>query len=430
MEFRIERSALAEAVAWAARVLPVRSPVPVLGGLLLEAEGGRLRVSGLDYEASARIDVADAEILRPGKVLVMGRRLLDICKVLPEGAVECAVEGSRFTVSGDGARFGLSVLPLDDYPALPSLPRVRGAVEAAEFAAAVADVAVAAGRDDTLPALTGIRLGLDAVTGTMTLAATDRYRFAVRTLPWKAAGAGAGEGAGVDAGAGEGAGVDAGAGSGAEAGSGSDAGAGSGARAGARAGDGAGAGESADVLVSARRLTEIARSLGRSGLVSVALDAGSAGFEHAGMRTTVRLLDGRLPRHDKLFAMEDPAVAVVDRARLVEAVKRVSVVADGDGPVQLAFSAEDNSVHLRAGYEDDVASQRLPATLEGARELTVAFNPGYLADALASFDEPSLRLLMMGAGQRAMITGEGEPGRDVSPPRHRHLLMSVKPPLV
>ncbi|MER7746833.1 DNA polymerase III subunit beta [Streptomyces bacillaris] len=425
MEFRIERSALAEAVAWAARVLPVRSPVPVLGGLLLDAEGGRLRVSGLDYEASARIDVEAAEILRPGKVLVMGRRLLDICKVLPEGAVECAVEGSRFTVSGDGARFGLSVLPLDDYPALPPLPRVRGAVEAAEFAAAVADVAVAAGRDDTLPALTGIRLGLDAGSGTMTLAATDRYRFAVRTLPWKAveadAEAGAGEGADARPGAG------AGSGAGSDSGSGALSGVGSGSV--ADAGAGAEAGESADVLVSARRLTEIARSLGRSGLVSVALGAGSVGFEHAGMRTTVRLLDGRLPRHDKLFAMEDPAVAVVDRARLVEAVKRVSVVADGDGPVQLAFSADDNSVHLQAGYEDDVASQRLPATLEGAREMTVAFNPAYLADALASFDEPSLRLLMMGAGQRAMITGEGEPGRDVSPPRHRHLLMSVKPPL-
>ncbi|MFD8961790.1 DNA polymerase III subunit beta, partial [Streptomyces anulatus] len=171
MEFRIERSALTDAVSWAARVLPVRSPVPVLGGLLLETggEGGPLRISGLDYEASARIDV-DAEVARPGKVLVMGRRLLDICKVLPEGPVECAVEGSRFTVSGDGARFGLSVLPLDDYPALPPLPQVRGAVDAELFAAAVADVAVAAGRDDTLPALTGIRLGLDG--DTMTLAAT------------------------------------------------------------------------------------------------------------------------------------------------------------------------------------------------------------------------------------------------------------------
>ncbi|MFE2296539.1 DNA polymerase III subunit beta [Streptomyces sp. NPDC059452] len=394
MEFRIERTALTEAVAWAARVLPVRSPVPVLGGLLLDTEGGRLCVSGLDYEASARMDVEAAEVLRPGKVLVMGRRLLDICKVLPEGPVECAVEGSRFTVSGDGARFGLSVLPLADYPALPSLPQVRGAVEAAEFAAAVADVAVAAGRDDTLPALTGIRLGLDGATGTMTLAATDRYRFAVRTLPWKAA-----------------------------------------------ADD-----ESADVVVAARRLTEIARSLGRSGLVSVALDAGSAGFEHAGMRTTVRLLDGRLPRHDKLFAMESPAVAVVDRARLVEAVKRVSVVADGDSPVQMAFSGADNSVLLQAGYEDDVASQRLPATLEGAREMTVAFNPGYLADALASFEEPSLRLLLMGAGQRAMITGGAGPDDDAHRDSHsdsdrhshrhsdryshRHLLMSVKPQLV
>ncbi|MFD8908222.1 DNA polymerase III subunit beta, partial [Streptomyces sp. NPDC059586] len=95
-----------------------------------------------------------------------------------------------------------------------------------------------------------------------------------------------------------------------------------------------------------------------------------------------------------------------------------------DGPVQMTFSAADNSVHLQAGYEDDVASQRLPATLDGAPEMTVAFNPGYLADALASFEEPTLRLLMMGAGQRAMITG-GEGSQ-----AHRHLLMSVRPPLV
>lgn len=206
----------------------------------------------------------------------------------------------------------------------------------------------------------------------MTLAATDRYRFAVRTLPWKATAPG----------------------------------------------------EAADVIVSARRLTEIARSLGRSGLVSLALDAGSAGFEHAGTRTTVRLLDGRLPRHEKLFTMADPAVAVVDRVRLTEAVRRVSVVADGDSPVQMAFSRADASVTLRAGYEDDVASQRLPAALEGPEELTVAFNPGYLADALASFTDPSLRLLLLGAGQRAMITDVA--GTDV----HRHLLMSVKPQLV
>ncbi|WP_326817491.1 DNA polymerase III subunit beta [Streptomyces sp. NBC_01762] len=377
MEFRIDRSALTDAVAWAARVLPTRSPVPVLGGLLLEADSGWLRISGLDYEASACIEV-EAETVRAGRVLVMGRRLLDVCRVLPESPVVCAVEGSRFSVTGGGARFGLSVLPLDDYPALPPLPGVLGAVDSEEFAAAVAHVAVAAGRDDTLPTLTGIRVGLDG--DTMTLAATDRYRFAVRTLAWKPATADA----------------------------------------------------SADVVVSARRLTEIARSFGRSGMVSVALDAGSAGFELAGMRTTVRLLDGRLPRHDKLFAMTDPTTAMTDRAPLVEAVKRVAVVADGDSPLQLTFSGE--SVLLQAGYEDDVASQRLPAVLEGADELTVAFNPSYLMDALASFDAPVVQFSLMGPGQRAMITGRTAGGStaesDQSPaprPTHRHLLMSVKP---
>ncbi|WP_327117145.1 DNA polymerase III subunit beta [Streptomyces sp. NBC_01341] len=369
MEFRIERGALTEAVSRAARVLPARSPVPVLGGLLLDAGADGLSVSGLDFEASARVE-AVADTLRAGKVLVMGRRLLDICKVLPEGSVECALEGSRFTVAGGGSRFGLSVLPLDDYPALPPLPEVRGTVDAEEFASAVGHVAVAAGRDDTLPTLTGIRLGLDG--STMTLAATDRYRFAVRTLPF-----------------------------------------------GAKAPD-----VTADVVVSARRLTEIARSLGGAGQVSVAVDAGSAGFEYAGTRTTVRLLDGRLPRHEELFALSDPAVAVLDRDRLVDAVRRVSVVADGGSPLQMVFtSGPDGSVLLQAGFEDDVASQRVPATVEGAADMTVAFNPSYLLDALSSFGGATVRMRLMGPGRRAMITG----GEDTGTPTHQHLLMSVKP---
>lgn len=367
MEFRIDSGVLTDAVAWAARVLPARSPVPVLGGLLLEAADGRLRVSGLDYEASARIE-ADADTLRDGRALVLGRRLLDICKVLPSGTVSCAVEGARLSVTGGDARFGLSLLPLDDYPAPPALPALRGTVDADAFAAAVGHVAVAAGQDDALPVLTGIRLGLDGTT--MTLAATDRYRYAVRTLEWRPEES-------PQAGA-----------------------------------------EAADVVVPARRLTEIARSLAGTGPLRLALDHGSIGFESEGMRTTTRLLDGRLPRHDKLFALGEHAVAVTGRAPLVEAVRRVAVVAEGDSPVQLTFDA--TGVHLQAGYEDDVASQRLPARLTGAASLTVAFNPGYLLDALSSFDAAELRLQLLGPGQRALIT-DGETGT------HRHLLMSVKP---
>ncbi|MFG2112953.1 DNA polymerase III subunit beta [Streptomyces sp. NPDC048718] len=381
MEFRIDSAVLTETVAWAARVLPARSPVPVLGGLLLEAADGRLRVSGLDYEASARIE-AGAEVARDGRALVLGRRLLDICKVLPHGPVECAIEGARLSVTSGEARFGLSLLPLEDYPAPPLLPAWRGAVDADAFAAAVGQVAVAAGRDDSLPVLTGIRLALDGTT--MTLAATDRYRYAVRTLDWKPEAPGSG----------------------------------------GEAGSGEGTGNIADVVVPARRLVEIARSLAGAGTVRLALDAGSLGFESGGLRTTTRLLDGRLPRHDKLFALGEHAVAVTERAPLVEAVKRVAVVAEGDSPVQLAF--DGTTVHLQAGYEDDVASQRLPAVLTGAETMTVAFNPGYLLDALASFEAPQLGLRLLGPGQRALLT-DAAGAADVGAGSHRHLLMSVKP---
>lgn len=168
-------------------------------------------------------------------------------------------------------------------------------------------------------------------------------------------------------------------------------------------------------------------------MVSLALDSGSAGFELAGTRTTVRLLDGRLPRHDKLFAMRAPVTAVTEREPLVEAVKRVSVVADNDSPLQFAFQV--GSVLLQAGYEDDVASQRLPAALAGTEEMVVAFNPSYLMDALASFDAPVVRFRLMGPGQRAMLTGhdtqedalDTAEGQGALPPAHQHLLMSVRP---
>ncbi|MEU8521585.1 DNA polymerase III subunit beta [Streptomyces sp. NPDC048577] len=371
MEFRIDSAVLTDAVGWAARVLPARSSVPALGGLLLEARDDRLRVSGLDHEASARVDVA-ADVAREGRALVLGRRLLEICRVLPRGSVECAVEGARLSVDGGGARFGLSLLPLDDYPASPALPAFRGLVEAGAFAGAVGQVAVAAGRDDALPVLTGIRLALDGTT--MTLAATDRYRYAVRTLQWRPEG-GAPEG---------------------------------------------GAAGVTDVVVPARRLTEIARSLTASGPVRLAMDGGSIGFEQDGVRATTRLLDGRLPRHAKLFALGKHAVATTGLEPLTEAVKRVAVVAEGDSPVRLGFTA--GTVRLQAGHEDDIASQCLPATLEGAESQTVAFNPAYLLDALGSFHTDTVSFRLLGPGQRALLTA----GSGTS---HRHLLMSVRAPL-
>ncbi|MFF9817639.1 DNA polymerase III subunit beta [Streptomyces sp. NPDC014006] len=376
MRFRIERDVLMEAVTWAAKSLPTRSPVPVLGGLMLDAGQGRLRVSGFDYEASAKIEVP-AETADAGQVLVLGRRLLDICRVLPDAVVACAVEGTRFTVEAGGTRFGLSTLPREEYPALPGLPPSRGTVDAARFTAAVAQVAIAAGRDESLPVLTGIQMRLDG--GSITLAASDRYRYAVRTVSWKP------ETADTDV---------------------------------------------VEIVVPGRRLAEISRSLAKAGIIRIGLSgpgdsgAGLIAFEGDGMHTTVRLLDGRLPRYDTLFALDGPAVAVTDREALAEAVRRVSVVAEPNSPIRLEFSAR-GTVLLQAGYADDVASQQVAATLGGADELAVAFNPAYLLEALQSFDASQVRFELLGSGRRTLLSAapqaDGADGED-----QRHLLMSVR----
>ncbi|MEU6161756.1 DNA polymerase III subunit beta [Streptomyces sp. NPDC047130] len=376
MEFTIERSALAEAVACAARSLPARSAVPVLGGLLLDARTGRLRVSGFDHEAFAETG-APADTAAEGRVLVLGRRLADICKVLPEGRVACALEGSRFTVEGGGTRFGLSTLPLEEYPALPALPEIRGQVDAAEFAVAVGQVVVAAGRDDSLPVLTGVRLRAHG--DRLTLSASDRYRYAVRSLPWKPE---------PDA-----------------------------------------AADDLEAVLPGRRLTDLARAAARSGTLRPGLNAGGGSglvsFEAAGLRSALRLPEGRLPRSDKLFALDDPSVALVERGPLGEAVRRVGVVAEPNSPIRLDFSA-DGRLLLQAGYEDDVASQRIPAALTGAPEVSVAFNPQYLLDALQTFTSDRIRFELLGPGQRVLLSGvpgDEDASREVT---HRHLLMSVR----
>jgi DNA polymerase-3 subunit beta len=181
MKFRVARDDLADAVAWVAKSLPSRPPVPVLGGILLEVVGDTLTVSGFDYEVSTRAEVAvDAE--DDGRVLVSGRLLSEITRALPAKPVDVAVDGARVTIVGGSARFTLPTMPVDDYPPLPDMPPASGSIDSATFSEAVAQTAVAAGRDDTLPMLTGVRVEIEG--DKLTLAATDRFRLAVRELGW------------------------------------------------------------------------------------------------------------------------------------------------------------------------------------------------------------------------------------------------------
>ena len=146
MKFRVERDVLADGVAWSARALPNRPSIPTLSGLLLSADEQDLTLSGFDLENAAQVHV-DATVDEPGRVLVSGRLLADIARSLPNQPVVFATEGSRIELQCGRSSFVLPTLPVDEYPTLPAMPDPVGSVGGELFAAAVSQVAIAAGRD-------------------------------------------------------------------------------------------------------------------------------------------------------------------------------------------------------------------------------------------------------------------------------------------
>ena len=374
MKFRVERDVLAEAVTWVARGLPARPPVPVLAGILLHAEDdGTLTLSAFDYEVSARITVA-AEVSEPGTVLVLGRLLADISRNLPDRPIDVVTEGSKVQVTCGSSRFSLLMMPADDYPTLPSAPQPSGSIDGHLFTQAVAQVSVAADRGDTLPILTGVRVEVEG--DTMTLLATDRYRLAMRELHWNPTA--------TDA--------------------------------------------SHVVLIPARTLSDISRSLGASGSVDVALGTaaggdGLVGFEAGQRHTTTRLLDGEYPKVASIFPSSSETESVVRTSDLVEAVKRVALVAERNTPVRLRFS--EGQVAIEAGTGDDAqASEAVEATLTGP-EIEIAFNPTYLLDGLGAVGTPFSRISFTQASRPAVLTGQVEEDGEADT-SYRYVLMPVR----
>ncbi|MFH9466033.1 DNA polymerase III subunit beta [Streptomyces clavifer] len=373
MKIRVERDVLAEAVAWVARSLPARPPAPVLAGLLLKAEDGALSFSSFDYEVSAKVSV-DAEVEEDGTVLVSGRLLADICRALPNRPVEISTDGVRATVVCGSSRFTLHTLPVEEYPALPQMPTATGTVPGEVFASAAAQVAIAAGRDDTLPVLTGVRIEIEG--DTVTLASTDRYRFAVREFRWKPENPDA----------------------------------------------------SAVALVPAKTLLDTAKALTSGDTVTLALSGAGAGegligFEGAGRRTTTRLLEGDLPKYRTLFPTEFNSVAVIETAPFVEAVKRVALVAERNTPVRLSF--EQGVLILEAGSSDDAqAVERVDAVLEGD-DISIAFNPTFLLDGLSAIDSPVAQLSFTTSTKPALLSGR--PAVDAeADDAYKYLIMPVR----
>lgn len=372
MKFRVERDVLAEAVTWVARGLPARPPVPVLAGVMLEAfDDGSLTLSAFDYEVSARITVP-ADVAEPGQVLVLGRLLADISRNLPAKPVDVSTDSTKVNVTCGSSRFSLREMPVSDYPTLPAAPEASGTIAGDVFTQAVAQVAIAADRGDTLPILTGVRMEIDG--DKVVLLATDRYRLAMRELTWTPVTPEANHVA----------------------------------------------------LIPARQLSETAKALGASGSVQLAFGGGGdglIGFEAGQRQATTRLLDGEYPKVTSIFPTSVDTEAIIETAALEEAVKRVALVAERNTPVLLKFT--DGQVAIEAGTGDDAqASEAVEATLHGP-EIQIAFNPQYLLDGLHAVGQPWSRLSFTQPSRPAVLTGQPEADSETNS-SYRYVLMPVR----
>lgn len=372
MKFRIERDVLADAVTWVSRTLPSRVPFPALAGVLVEAGDDGVSFTTTTQDTWSH-NTADAVVGEPGTALISGRLLVEIARSLAAQPVSFALQTSgRVEVTCGASSFLLPTLPNDEYPPLPALPDAVGTLDAATFAAAVAQVAVAsASPDDRNHAYAGIRMEIEP-DGQLTLAATDRYRLAVRELPWQPI---AIEGP-------------------------------------------------LAVTVPGRELVEATKAFADAGEVNIHLGDSDTSLSLTARtrQTGLRLMDSAgFPKFRSLLPTQFVSQPQIEVAALREALKRVSLVLHQDSAVRLVFSADE--LVLKAGTGDEAtATESIGCTLQG-EGLDVAFNPRFLADGLAGLNEANARLSLQSSEKAAVLTGIDPEG---SSEVFRYLLMPVR----
>jgi DNA polymerase-3 subunit beta len=340
VKFQVNRDVFSEAVSFAVKLLPQRTTLPILSGVLLEATDRVLTLSSFDYEVSAQTEVA-AEIEESGRVLVSGRLLAEIASRLPNAPVVFSTEDSRITVSCGSAHFTLLSMPVEEYPTLPQIAESSGSLPAEAFANAVAQVAVAASRDDVTPVITGVQLEVSKES--LSLVATDRYRVAVREIEWAA---------------------------------------------------GDSINDTVTALVPARTLTEIGKTFGHSGSISISItstdDRELIAFQADKRTVTSLLIKGNFPPVKRLFPESVDNYAVMNTAELIEATRRVSLVLEREAALRFSFSIDGLTLEA-IGSEQAQASETIDAFLTGG-DTVVSLKPQFLLDGLGAVHSEFVRI--------------------------------------
>lgn len=344
MQIRADRDDLAEAFGRANRAVGAKAALPILQGALCQAAGGRLRVTGSDTEVTVRTSV-EVDMSEEGDFVVPSRFMTDAVRRMPEGAVTLRSGDGEVEMEGNGPKFTIRQLALEDYPDL-SEPDASGSVQVDGdvLAAAIAQVTTAASADTARPILTGVLM--ENSDGGLRLVSTDSYRLAVRDL----------EGVSVNA----------------------------------------------SGLVPARGLRELGRTVGAAA-VEVAVSEREAVFSSDRGSLSIRLIDGNFPNYRQLLPDSYPNEVVLSREAFLEAVGRAALVAEDHIPIRLNLSAAGLKLTVQrrdVGGEDEL----IPAEYRGEQEeVDIAFNARYLSEGLMAVDGDRVRMEVVDSFKPSVI---------------------------
>ena len=373
MKFTVEQSTLTDGVNWVSRSLSTRPIKTELLGIVINATDNEVFLSASDLETASKSHFP-AEVKQPGKVLVSGKLLGEISRSLPNKPITFVLDGSRVVVTSGSAKFTLPTLSVDEYPNLPKLPDSTGTVASNVFAEAVGQVAIAAGRDDSLPSLTGGHIEINE--DTVTFAATDRYRLAVREIQWTPTAPNT----------------------------------------------------STTAFLRARTIESAAKSLTGSKDVSLSFAPNTsndrlAGFAGEGKTMTSRMLDGVFPTYRHLLPQDITTTALIEVATLLDSVRRVALVADKTVPLRLDFA--DNTLSLAAGAGEEAQATEAIEILLTGEPISIAFNPTFLADGLNAVGTKFVQITFTGSSKAAILMGKSDKDGSVIE-NYRYLLMPTR----
>jgi DNA polymerase-3 subunit beta len=357
LKLTVSRETFLARLGVAVRGVSTRSAIQTLAGVLIRAEGSRVELQATDMELGVRVTVAAGDV-REGVAVVPGRLLLDVVRSLPkdELSLEYRTSQQDVEVVSGPAKFHLRTLPPEDFPNLPEAPSEGSlSVPAGAFVDTIARVARAASRDETRPHLTGVLVS--ASERQLRMVATDSYRLSVKET-------------GLD-----------------EALSGS-----------------------LEANVPARTLQELGRIAGSSaaGAIGVAALENQVVFTVDDVVLSSRLVEGRFPNYQQLLPESYEHELRLDRAELLDVVRRVSLLAQKNAPLRLRFS--DGALDVSAQTPDvGEASESLPAPFKG-EPLEIGFNPEFFRDGLESAESDDLVLKLISPLRPGLIESGDDGG--------------------